>query len=213
MGQPQNSPGEEQYGITPELAADAKQAILARDRNQLFELVAPLHAADTADLLEQIDPELRQQAVAILGSHLDSEVISELNESVRNEILGNCRLLSWPKSFAIWTPMTSSTLVEDLAPERQKAALSALGDAERAVIEQSLHYPEDSAGRLMQREIVMVPSHWNVGAAIDYMRSQAELPEEFYHLFLTDPKAKIRGNGIARKNHVLQAGTVLDRNR
>ena len=49
-------------------------------------------------------------------------------------------------------------------------------------------YPEYSAGRLMQREVVVGPEHWTVGEAIDYMRSYDDLPDEFYHMVLVDPR-------------------------
>jgi magnesium transporter len=46
----------------------------------------------------------------------------------------------------------------------------------------------------MQREVVMAPEHWNVGEAIDYLRNQEDLPEQFYHVILVDPRLKPVGN-------------------
>ncbi|MCB1367300.1 MAG: magnesium transporter, partial [Rhodobacteraceae bacterium] len=65
--------------------------------------------------------------------------------------------------------------------------LDALEDADRVAVEQALTYPEYTAGRLMQRELVMAPPHWNVGQAIDYLREQTDLPEQFYHVMIVDP--------------------------
>lgn len=50
------------------------------------------------------------------------------------------------------------------------------------------------AGRLMQREVVMAPEHWTVGHAIDFLRSEEELPEQFYHVVLVDPRLHPVGN-------------------
>jgi magnesium transporter len=69
-----------------------------------------------------------------------------------------------------------------------------LPQSERAAVEQSLAYPEFSAGRLMQREVVMAPEHWSVGEAIDFLRSTDHLPEQFYHIVLVDPKLRPVGN-------------------
>ena len=63
-----------------------------------------------------------------------------------------------------------------------------LRTADRAAVEQSLTYPEYSAGRLMQREVVTAPEHWTVGEAIDYLRGDVELPDQFYHVILIDPR-------------------------
>ena len=57
----------------------------------------------------------------------------------------------------------------------------------RKLIEEGLNYPEDSAGRLMQRKFIAVDNSWNVGNAIDYLRNETEnLPEDFYDVYLVD---------------------------
>ncbi|MFT6912049.1 MAG: magnesium transporter, partial [Paracoccaceae bacterium] len=69
--------------------------------------------------------------------------------------------------------------------------LDALSAPERAAVELTLTYPEFSAGRLMQREVVRAPEHWSVGEAIDFLRRDAEnLPEQFYHVILVDPRMR-----------------------
>jgi len=50
-----------------------------------------------------------------------------------------------------------------------------------------LAFPEESAGRLMQRELVAVPAHWTVGETIDFLRARDDLPDDFYDLFVVDP--------------------------
>ena len=73
-------------------------------------------------------------------------------------------------------------LAEDMEAPQQERILRALDDADRAAVEQSLQYDEYSAGRLMQREVVVAPEHWTVGDAIDFMRAEEWLPESFYDL-------------------------------
>jgi magnesium transporter len=65
---------------------------------------------------------------------------------------------------------------------------------ERILLQQSLTFPEDSAGRLMQRELVAVPAHWTVGETIDFLRSNKELPDDFYDLFVVDETHKPAGS-------------------
>jgi magnesium transporter len=85
-------------------------------------------------------------------------------------------------------------LIEDLDEPQQEVILDALEDSDRAAVEQSLNYPEFSAGRLMQREVVMAPEHWTVGEAIDHLRNSDHLPDQFYHVILVDPKLRPVGN-------------------
>ena len=69
-----------------------------------------------------------------------------------------------------------------------------LDEGDRVAVKSLLSYPEQSAGRLMQREVVMAPEHWSVGMAIDFLRNNANLPEQFYHIVLVDPRLHPVGN-------------------
>src|SRR3546814_17265711 len=61
---------------------------------------------------------------------------------------------------------------------------------DRAAIEEALSYPEESAGRLMQRELIAVPEHWTVGDVIDYLRADDALTTDFWEVFVVDPSHK-----------------------
>jgi magnesium transporter len=78
-------------------------------------------------------------------------------------------------------------LIEDLEPADQAAILAEMEPEDRAAIESALAYPEESAGRLMQRELVAVPEHLTVGDLIDYLRDHDELTTEFWEVFIVDP--------------------------
>ena len=84
-------------------------------------------------------------------------------------------------------------LVEYLGEDQQEAVLDALDASDRVVVEQALSYPEESAGRHMQSELVRAPEHWTVGDAIDYLRADVVLPDQFYHIILVDPRLKAVG--------------------
>ena len=203
MAQPQMAAEENAYRITSELVGQVRQAVQAQDQGQLVRQLDPLHAADIADLLEQVDPELRRDAVSLLGEHLESEVISELGDSLQGELIAQLPPQQLEEVVRDLESDDVVDIVEDLGTEQQQAILNAMDEVDRAVVEHSLQYPEDSAGRLMQREIVMVPSHWDVGTAIDHMRSESGLPEQFYHLFLTD--AKVNFAGMASLGRVMSS--------
>ena len=164
------------------------------DRARLIQEMEPMHPADIADLLEQIGAFDRRRVIALYGDEFDGDILSELDESIREEVLG---ILS-PEVLADAVRELDSDdvvdLVEDLEDHQQNAILEVLEDSDRMAVRQSLTYPEYSAGRLMQREVVMAPEHWNVGEAIDFMRNQTDLPEQFYHIILVDPKLHPVGN-------------------
>ena len=169
-------------------------ALDIQDRDLLWSEMEPLHAADIADLLEQINAYDRRRLIELYGQEFDGEILSELDESIREEVIG----LLTPEVLAEAVRELDSDdvvdLVEDLEDEQQEQILDILEASDRLAVLQSLTYPEYSAGRLMQREVVMAPEHWTVGDAIDFLRNAEDLPEQFYHMVLVDPRLHPIGN-------------------
>ncbi len=162
-------------------------AVEAGDHDRLVALLEPLHEADVADLLEQISRPERKALVALWGKELDGWVLSELEEGVRDEVVAE--LPDDVLAAAVQELETDDVvyLAEDMDAPQQERILRALDEADRAAVEASLKHGEDSAGRLMQREVVVAPEHWTVGDAIDFMRREEWLPESFYDIVVVDP--------------------------
>ena len=181
---------EDAYALDDRAVARIMYAVDIDDQALLKEELEPLHAADIADLLEQINAFDRRRLILLLGEEFDGDILSELDESLREEVL---ELLK-PEVLADTLRELDSDdvvdLLEDLGDEQQEVILDALEDTDRLAAESALAYPEDSAGRMMQREVVMAPEHWNVGEAIDFLRDQDDLPEQFYHITLVDPRLR-----------------------
>ena len=184
---------DEDFALDDELVDHVLAALDAQDSGDLEALLEPLHAADIADMLEQIDFKERRALVALWKGGIDGDILSELDEGLREEVIGFLD----PEELAGAVRGLESDdvvdLLEDLEEPQQEAILVALEDADRVAVQQALAYPEESAGRLMQREVVIAPEHWNVGQAIDYLRAQDDLPEQFYHIILVDPRFKPSG--------------------
>ena len=179
------------YALDDSLRAQLRRSVSAEDVDAIDVLMEPLHPADIADILEQISSGERAALLALWSRGIDGEVLSELDWSIREDILP--LLPSDVLADAVRELDSDDVvdLVEDLEEDQQGAILGALDDADRVAVEQALSFPEGSAGRLMQREVVRAPEHWNVGQMIDYLRSEkAELPEQFYHIILVTPAMK-----------------------
>ncbi|MFZ1469643.1 MAG: magnesium transporter [Paracoccaceae bacterium] len=165
-------------------------AVEAADIAQLDALLEPLHAADIADILEQIGGTDRAALLALWHDGIDGEVLSEIDESIREEVIA-----ALPESVVAEAMRELETddlvdILEDLEAPAQHKIMEALDLADRVAVQRALSYPEYSAGRLMQREVVVAPEHWTVGEAIDFLRGADELPDQFYHVILTDPRIK-----------------------
>ena len=185
---------EQAYQLDRRAISAILYALDVEDREQLVELLEPLHAADIADLLEQINPFDRRRLILLYDREFDGEILSELDEVIREEVIS---ILNPDVLADAVREMDSDDVVdllEDLEETQHDAILGALEDSDRVAVQRSLTYPDYSAGRLMQTEVVMAPEHWSVGEAIDYLRSQENLPEQFYHVILVDPRMHPVGN-------------------
>jgi len=188
---PETEPREdEDYALTRELVGEVLDAVEEGDGAALESLLEPLHAADIADLFEQIDEDDRTAIISLVPQAMDGDVLSELDEAIRDEVIAALQPHDLAEAVRDLETDDVVDLVEDLDEPQAEAILAALDEPDRAAVKRALSYPEYSAGRLMQREVVIAPEHWTVGEAIDFMRSHDDLPEQFYHVILVDPKLK-----------------------
>ena len=181
------------YGLTPKVETAIIKAVKEGAVRRLRSLVAPLHPADQADLLERMPTQTAASLVRFLGDHLEAETLTYLDETTREamvEVIGTKALArqlhDLPTDDAI-------DIVEELENDALADVLDALSAEDRVLVEEGLSFPEDSAGRLMQREIITVPSFWTVGQTIDFLRSGKTTTEGFYLIFVIDPACKPLG--------------------
>ncbi len=185
---------DETYTLSPDFVRAVVEALDATDHDAVRALVAPLHVADVADLLELIRPFERRALIKALGDALDPEVLSELDEDVRDDVLEAIEPAVLAEAITVLDNDDAVYLLEDLEEDRQKEILAQVPERERAAVELGLQFPEYSAGRLMQRDVIAVPETWTVGQVIDYAREDEDLPDEFFDLFIVDPAHKPVGS-------------------
>ena len=177
---------DEDYALNPTFVSSVVDALALADTQLVLRLVKPLHAADMADLIGLIAPKERAALLQALGADLDSEVLTELDEDVRDTVLKDLA----PRDIARVVQEIDSDdavqLIEDLPPDERASVLEHVSEVDRTAVEQALTHVEDSAGRLMQQEIVTVPPFWNVGQVIDHMRATDGLPDQFFEIYVVD---------------------------
>jgi magnesium transporter len=157
--------------------------------DEVERLILPLHAADLADLLEQLHPDDRRTIVGLIRPHLahDPAVLAYLNEDVRPDVVQLLDAGELAQALGGLESDDALALIEDMDDALREAVMAELPTSARLLVEQSLTYPEYSAGRLMAREMVAVPMYWTVGKTIDFLRETEGLPDDFYMIFTVDP--------------------------
>ncbi len=168
-------------------------AVETGDAPRLTALLDPHHAADVADLLEQISTADRNALLALWSVGFDGDVLSELDDAIREDVIDVLPAHVVVEAMRELESDDVVDILEDLEAPAQGKILQALALADRMAVEQSLALPEYSAGRLMQREVVVVPEDWLVGTTIDHLREADHLPDQFYHVILVDEMMRPQG--------------------
>jgi magnesium transporter len=179
--------------IRPEFVEEISRCIKAPDAKFLREVVGELHEADLGDLIAALDAEDRVSLVELTGTDFDFSALNEVDDTVREEILEELEPETVAEGVRELESDDAVELLEGLDEEDQEEILEKLPPSEREEIERSLDYPEGSAGRRMQTDVITVPPHWTVGQAIDYMRETPDLPDRFYEIYVVDPNKRWRG--------------------
>lgn len=182
------------FGLNDSDIAEILDALHEGYDDAVVDALHDLSPADAAELLYKITPDERAELLQKHGAAFDPYTFTELTEDLRAPVM---RIMSAPQIAAILSELESDDaldLVLDLDPEFQHEIIRLLSAKLRMTLEQGLSFPEDSAGRLMQREFVAIPQFWTVGKTIDYLRAAApDLPDEFYDIFVITPTYRIVG--------------------
>ena len=176
------------HGCTPPISALVTPFTLIQGSEDLLDMPA---LAIPAGFLGRDD---RATLIHWLGDNIDPETVIELDPAVLENLLADTA----PARIAAWLDDLDTdeaiSLLEQLDEERLDEVLHAVPAPERARIQEGLAFPEETAARMMQRDFVAVPAYWTVGQVIDYCRDSVELPDEFYEIFVVDPRHRPIGS-------------------
>lgn len=185
---------DEGFSLSDDLITEIRQALDDADAQKLKELLSDLSEADVAEFFHKIDRETRQIFLDKYADLIDPLVYSHLDSELRESILSEMPPQTVAKILSELESDDALDLILDLDPVFQKEILRFLSAKNRLALEEGLSYPEESAGRLMQREYVAIPQFWTVGKTIDYLRAAAdEIPDDFYDLIVIDPYYHVVG--------------------
>ncbi|MCM8732247.1 magnesium transporter [Hephaestia sp. GCM10023244] len=176
--------------LKPEFVDAVLRAVDDGDDEAVRQLVEPLHPADIADLFELTPNERRSALAKAIADLLDGDVFAEMNDYVREDLIDALEPHEVADIASELDTDDAVAIIEDLDADDQREVLRAMEPDDRAAIEEALSYPEESAGRLMQRELIAVPEHWSVGDVIDYLRADEALTTDFWEVFVVDPSHK-----------------------
>jgi magnesium transporter len=183
------------YALNPEFVDMVVDAADRGDTERLRELVGALRAEDVADLMGFLSADYREEIIPLLAADDLAEIISELDTNLREEVLEAVEPAVLARALEELDSDDAADVVDDMEDEQRDRVLAAMSEVDRAAIETTLAYEDETAGRLMQREVLAAPQFWTVGQTIDHIRGAGEegLPEMFFDIYVVDPAFKAVG--------------------
>lgn len=177
-----------------DLAREVALALQEGEAQRAAGIVDGLHTRDLADVIELLSPEHRLALIQALGPDFDFEVLSEIDESVRDQLSEALPNELLAKAVTELDTDDAAYLIENLEDEDREEILAQLPRGERVILERQLEFPEESAGRLMQSDFVAVAPYWTVGQVIEHARETDDLPDTFSEIFVVDPAFRVLGS-------------------
>jgi magnesium transporter len=182
---------QDDYALNPEYIELVVDAADRGDGMRLRELLDALHPADVADLLGFLSEDYREQVIPWIPASALAEVLPELDDDIREEVMDTLRPGDLAEVLQELDSDDAAAVLEDMGEAQQREVLAAMTASDREAMVTTLSYEEETAGRLMQREVVAAPIFWSVGDTIEHMRTHGDdLPELFFDIYVIGPTHK-----------------------
>jgi magnesium transporter len=191
---------EDGYSRIPELLMrQVTDALDDEDVAQVRLLVNSLGTEDQAELFNRISDTYRELLTQALQEAFNSDILPLLDADAADEVIQALGAAKTAEVIASLDTEDAVQIISELDEDEQQEILESVDVGTRQELEEALSYPEYSAGRLMRKNMVYVPQYWTVGDAIDYMRKAEGLPEDFYAVYVVDPKFHPVGDVLLAK--------------
>ena len=197
------------FKLTSEFLSEIEQLIDNQKDSNLNSLLEEVHYADIAEIINELNKEQATYLIKLLDSDKTSDVLTELDENVRESILGNLSSKEIAEELDELDTDDAADIIAELPQEIVQEVISELEDREHAKdIVDLLRYDENSAGGLMAKELVKVRDTWNVLACVTEMREQAENVTRVHSIYVVDKDDMLMGR-LSLKDLLTAKNTAL----
>lgn len=192
--------------VDAELVTNIEALIGSDRRAMVLNIVADLHEADAAVLLQRLPLESAGALFHWLDPEQAAEILPELDDGLRASLLADVGTARLAEFLGEMDTDDAADMLAELPDAVARQVLPNLDDAE--ALEVLLEYGEDTAGGIMGAEFVAVPKTWNVGEATEEVRRNADVVEPMYAVFVVDEKRRPVG-AVSLKRLLLSPADAL----
>ena len=173
--------------MASERVRETVRAIKNDDEAVLRSILSDTHASDTAELLSLLNKGQRDKLIEMVGDSLDSAVLAELDDNLQAKVAEQLDPEQLVAAVQELETDDAVFVLGEMDETGQKEILEKIPVQDRIVLQRSLDYPNESAGRLMRSDVVAAPPYWTIGQTLDFLRDTEDLPEDFWEILVVDP--------------------------
>jgi magnesium transporter len=183
-----------EFKISKELIQELEQLIQNKNDQQLEVLLNDMHHADIAEILDELDFNEATYIFKVLDSEKTAEILLELEDDLRENILSRLSPKEIAEELDELETNDAADIIAELSKDLKAEVISELQDVEHAKdIVDLLRYDEDTAGGIMHKELVKVNENWNVLTCVKEMRIQAENISRVHSIYVVDDEDRLKG--------------------
>ncbi|MGZ9734883.1 magnesium transporter [Flavobacterium sp. GNP002] len=183
-----------EFKISKELIQELEQLIQSKNDQQLEVLLNDMHHADIAEILDELDFNEATYIFKVLDSEKTAEILLELEDDLRENILSRLSPKEIAEELDELETNDAADIIAELSKDLKAEVISELQDVEHAKdIVDLLRYDEDTAGGIMHKELVKVNENWNVLTCVKEMRIQAENISRVHSIYVVDDEDRLKG--------------------
>ena len=182
------------FELTKEFLERIRQAIDSEDTPWIKAHIVDLHFADIAEIMDELSNDQAKFLYFHLDEELQADVLMELEEDIRDRFLASLSSKEMAEQLENLDSDDAADILGELPDEKIQEVISQMEDDEAADdIVDLLNYDEDTAGGLMQKEFIQAKLDWPVNRALVELRRQAEDVEQVYTIYVVDDLNKLVG--------------------
>lgn len=182
------------FHLTDVIIETVKILIEKKNDKELHQLLNNYHYADIAEILDELNLEENVYIIKLLDSETTADVLTELDEDIREKVLKNLSAKEIAEEVEELDTDDAADIIAELPQERQQEVISKIEDEEhKAEIKELLTYEEDTAGALMAKELVKVYETWTVASCLSRIRGQAQEVKRVHSIYVVDKQDKLVG--------------------
>lgn len=183
-----------EFKISKELIQELEQLIQSKNDQQLGVLLNDMHHADIAEILDELDFNEASYIFKVLDSEKTAQILLELEDDLRENILSRLSAKEIAEELDELETNDAADIIAELSKDLKAEVISELQDVEHAKdIVDLLRYDEDTAGGIMHKELVKVNENWNVLTCVKEMRIQAENISRVHSIYVVDDEDRLKG--------------------